>query len=101
MLDDMGTAFISATEFNHLDKALIAVRTAKKSLRAQGFNNDYISDYFIQRSYLSKTTLRQLRNESIFTGEGAEIKEEVIKNNYNVPGNIIPNSNRVICQYQK
>jgi hypothetical protein len=31
MLDDMGTAYISASEYGHLDTALTAVKVAKKS----------------------------------------------------------------------
>lgn len=69
MLDDMGTAFISVSEYGHLDDALKAVRMAKKSLRAAGHDRDFIEDYFLQRSYLSKTTMRQLKNESIYTGD--------------------------------
>lgn len=78
MLDDMATAYISVGEYGHLDMALIAIRQAKKALRASGHNSDFIQDYFLQRSYLSKTTLRQLRNESIYTGDSVSIRPEII-----------------------
>ena len=68
LLDDMATAYLS-TEFNGLDKSLIAVKTAKKALRAQGYSQADIEDYMLQRSYLSKTNLRHLCNDSIYTGD--------------------------------
>lgn len=72
LLDDMATAYLS-TEFDGLDKSLIAVKTAKKAMRAQGIKQDIIDDYFLQRSYLSKTTLRSLVNESIYTGDSITV----------------------------
>ena len=68
LLDDMGTAYIS-TEFNGLDKSLIAVKTAKKALRAQGIPSHIVDEYFIERSYLSKSQLRTFVNDSIYTEE--------------------------------
>lgn len=73
ILDDMATAYLSGREHGGLDKSLIAVRQAKKALRMQGFNQDFIDDYFLQKSYLSKTQLKQFMNESIFTGENGTI----------------------------
>lgn len=73
LLDDMATAYLS-TEFNGLDKSLIAVKTAKKALRAQGYSQTDIEDYMLQRSYLSKTNLRHLCNESIYTGDDNILK---------------------------
>lgn len=66
LLDDLGTAYIS-TEFNGLDKSLIAVKTAKKALRAQGIPAHIVNEYFIERSYLSKSQLRSFVNDSIYT----------------------------------
>ena len=66
LLDDLGTAYIS-TEFNCLDNSLIAVKTAKKAMRAQGIPQHIIDEYFIERSYLSKTQLRSFVNDSIYT----------------------------------
>ena len=68
LLDDMGTAYIS-TEFEGLDKSLIAVKTAKKALRAQGIPAHIVDEYFIERSYLSKSQLRNFVNDSIYTEE--------------------------------
>jgi hypothetical protein len=70
MLDDMATAYISASEYGHLDTALTAVKVAKKAMRAQGLTQDLIDDYFLQRSYLSKTQLREFKNSSIYTDNG-------------------------------
>jgi hypothetical protein len=72
LLDDMGTAYLS-TEFNGLDKSLIAVKTAKKAMRAQGIPQHTIDDYFLERSYLSKSQLRNFCNDSIYTGESVRI----------------------------
>ena len=66
LLDDLATAYIS-TEFNGLDDSLIAVKTAKKAMRAQGIPQHIIDEYFIERSYLSKTQLRNFVNDSIYT----------------------------------
>jgi len=68
LLDDMATAYLS-TDFDGLDKSLVAVKTAKKAMRAQGIRQDIIDDFFLQRSYLSKTTLRSLVNDSIYMGD--------------------------------
>lgn len=73
LLDDMATAYLS-TEFNGLDKSLIAVKTAKKALRAQGYSQEVIDDYMLQRSYLSKTNLRHLMNDSIYTDDSVMVK---------------------------
>jgi len=73
VLDDMATAYLS-TEFNGLDKSLIAVKTAKKALRAQGYSQEVIDDYMLQRSYLSKTNLRHLMNDSIYTDDSVMVK---------------------------
>jgi hypothetical protein len=70
MLDDMATAYISVSEYGHLDTALTAVKVAKKAMRAQGLTQDLIDDYFLQRSYLSKTQLREFKNSSIYTDNG-------------------------------
>jgi hypothetical protein len=70
MLDDMATAYISVSEYGHLDTALTAVKVAKKAMRAQGLTQDLIDDYFLQRSYLSKTQLRDFKNQSIYTDTG-------------------------------
>jgi hypothetical protein len=34
MLDDLGTAFISAPEYGHLDASLVSIKVAKKAMRA-------------------------------------------------------------------
>ena len=68
LLDDIATAYIS-TEFNGLDKSLIAVKTAKKAMRAQGIPAHIIDEFFIERSYLSKSQLRNFVNDSIYTEE--------------------------------
>jgi hypothetical protein len=77
LLDDMATAYLS-TEFNGLDESLIAVKTAKKAMRAQGIPQDVIDEYFLLRP-LSKTRLRELKNESIYTGDSVTVKP-VIEN---------------------
>ena len=70
MLDDMGSAYLYAYDNNeHLDKSLLTVRVSRKSLKAKGYAKDFINDYFIQRSYLSKTTLKSLSHESIFLSD--------------------------------
>lgn len=68
LLDDLATAYIS-TEFNGLDKSLIAVKTAKKALRAQGIPAHIVDEFFIERSYLSKSQLRNFVSDSIYTEE--------------------------------
>ena len=68
LFDDLATAYIS-TEFNGLDKSLIAVKTAKKALRAQGIPAHIVNEFFIERSYLSKSQLRNFVNDSIYTEE--------------------------------
>ena len=70
LLDDMATAYIS-TEFNGLDNSLVAVKTAKKAMRAQGIPQHIIDEYFIERSYLSKTQLRSFVNDSIYTEDNS------------------------------
>lgn len=77
MLDDMATAYLSGREHGGLDRSLIAVRQAKKALRMQGFKQDFIDDYFLQKSYLSKTQLKQLMADSIFTGDNGEINPAI------------------------
>ncbi len=76
LYDDMATAYIS-DEFDGLDKSLVAVKTAKKALRAKGIRQDIIDDYFLQRSYLSKTVLRQLVNDSIYTDNTVSIAPHI------------------------
>jgi len=85
MLDDLATAYISASEFGHLDKSLISIRTAKKHMRAQGHTKEQINDYFLERSYLSKTTLRQITTDSIYNADNSlkPIIENLTINNYN------------------
>jgi len=70
MLDDLASAYISASEFNGLDNSLIAIRTGKKALRAVGHSKAIVNDYFIERSYLSKTRLKSFKNDSIYTDSG-------------------------------
>ena len=75
LIDDLGTAYLS-TDFNGLDESLKAVRKARKYLTAQGFSQADIDDYFLEKSCLSKTRLKQLRNESIYN-EDCSIRREV------------------------
>ena len=77
LLDDMATAYLS-DEFHGLDKSLVAIKTAKKAMRAQGIKQDIIDEYFLQRSYLSKTQLRQFVNDSIYTGDSLRPEVENI-----------------------
>lgn len=83
MLDDMATAYISGVEHSGLDKSLTAVRTAKKALRMQGFSQDFIDDFFLQTSYLSKKKFKQIRNElltdTIYSGQNGALNP-VIEN---------------------
>ena len=37
-----------------------------------------IDDFFIERSYLSKTRLRNILNDSIYTGDSVTIKPEIV-----------------------
>ena len=69
MLDDMATAYISNKEYGHLDKSLIVTRTARKNLKAQGFSKAEIDDFLLQKSYLSKTTMRKICNDSIYNDD--------------------------------
>lgn len=75
MLDDMATAYLSS-EFDGLDKSLLAVKATRKYLIAKGFTRAEINDYLLQRSYISKTSLRKLRLESIYN-EDFSIRYEV------------------------
>ena len=78
LLDDVATAYIS-TEFNGLDNSLVAVKTAKKAMRAQGIPNHLIDEYFIERSYLSKTQLKSFVNDSIYTEDDSTKLRPVVE----------------------
>lgn len=75
MLDDMATAYLS-TDFNGLDKSLLAVKTTKKLLRSMGYSKSEIQDYLLEHSYITKTRIRKLRIESIYN-EDCTIRKEV------------------------
>lgn len=90
MLDDMATAYISASDHGGLDKALAAVRTFKKLLRSHGHTTADINDFLIEKSYISKRRIRELKTESIFYGgDSVTIKEEImdIKTDYTPDNN--------------
>lgn len=70
VLDDLSTAYLS-TDFEGLDKSLISVKMARKYLRSRGYTQAEIDDFFLQKSCLSKTSLRKLRNESIYNEDNS------------------------------
>lgn len=70
ILDDLGTAYLS-TDFEGLDKSLLSVKMARKYLSSQGYTHAEIDDFFLQKSCLSKTSLRKLRNESIYNEDNS------------------------------
>ena len=49
---------------------------ARKYLSSQGYTQAEIDDFFLQKSCLSKTSLRKLRNESIYN-EDNSVREVV------------------------
>lgn len=89
MLDDLSTAYISASEHGGLDKSLIAVRTFKKLLRSHGFTIADINDFLIEKSYISKRRIRDLKTESIFQSDSQSIRPEImaIKTEYTPDNN--------------
>ena len=74
-LDDLATAYIS-NSYNGLDESLIAVKTLKKALRANGYSVQEIEDYLIERSYITKANIRKMYNQSIYN-EDLTVKYEV------------------------
>ena len=67
MLDDCATALISQGQYNNdTDKSLQAVKNVRHILTSKGYSQAEIDDYLLERSYLSKTQIKNLRNSSIF-----------------------------------
>ena len=73
-LDDLATAYLQ--DGKPLDQGLHEVNKIKKSLRATGYSQQEIEDFLIERSYISKTSLRKYYNESIYN-EDCSIKKVV------------------------
>ena len=63
-LDDLATAYIQNDI--PLDDGLKQVNTIKKVLRVNGYTNQEIEDYLIERSYISKANIRKMYNQSIY-----------------------------------
>ena len=63
-LDDLATAYLQ--DGKPLDEGLHEVNKIKKSLRATGYSQQEIEDFLIERSYISKTSLRKYFHESIY-----------------------------------
>lgn len=63
-LDDLATAYLQ--DGKPLDEGLHEVNKIKKSLRATGYTAQEIEDFLIERSYISKTSLRKYFHESIY-----------------------------------
>ena len=63
-LDDLATAYLQ--DGKPLDQGLYEVNKIKKSLRATGYSQQEIEDFLIERSYISKTSLRKYYHESIY-----------------------------------
>ena len=74
LLDDLATAYIQHD--TPLDKALVSVKSLKKALRVNGYNDAQIEDYLIEFSYISKTQIRKLYTESIYN-EDCTIRKEI------------------------
>lgn len=72
LLDDLATAYISDS-FDTLDKSYYAVKSARVSLRAQGFTVSEIDDYLLEYSYLTKTKINKLRHQSIYMNDSPAI----------------------------
>ena len=72
-LDDLATAYLQGKP---LDDGLHEVNKIKKSLRATGYSQQEIEDFLIERSYISKTSLRKYFHESIYN-EDYTIKKVV------------------------
>ena len=73
-LDDLATAYLQ--DGKPLDQGLHEVNKIKKSLRATGYNQQEIEDFLIERSYISKASLRKYFHESIYN-EDYTIKKVV------------------------
>ena len=74
-LDDLATAYISDS-LGDLDQSLIGVKSIRKTLRANGYSQQEIEDYLIQYSYITKTQILKLYNQSIYN-EDLTVKYEV------------------------
>lgn len=75
LLDDMATAYIS-NSFNGLDESLIAVKSIRKALRANGYTAQQIDDFLVEYSYITKSQIRRYYNQSIYN-EDCSIKSNV------------------------
>ena len=76
LLDDLSTAYIS-NEFDTLDKSYYAVKSIRKSLRSQGYTLAEINDYLLEYSYITKTQINKLRNQSIYMHDSMTITPHI------------------------
>lgn len=76
LLDDLATAYISQ-DFNTLDKSFYAVKSARKSLSSAGYTLAEIDDYLLQYSYITKTQINKLRNQSIYLNDSISIAPHI------------------------
>lgn len=76
ILDDLATAYIS-NQFDGLDSSYYAVKSIRKSLLSQGFTVSEIDDYLLEYSYITKTQINKLRNQSIYMNDGISIVPEI------------------------
>ena len=73
-LDDLATAYLQ--DGKTLDQGLHEVNKIKKALKATGYSTQQIEDFLIERSYISKASLRKYFHESIYN-EDCSIKKAV------------------------
>ena len=71
-LDDLATAYIS-NSYNSLDESLIAVKSMRKALKASGYSTQQIEDFLIQFSYITKSHIRKVYNQSIYNDDNSLI----------------------------
>lgn len=76
LLDDLATAYIS-DNFDGLDKSYYAVKSIRKSLSSAGYSISEIDDYLLQYSYITKTQINKLRNQSIYMNDSCSITPHI------------------------
>lgn len=72
LCDDMASAFLTAYADNEcsLDQGLIRIKSTRKALMAIGsYSIDQINDFIVEQSYISKSTLRKMFNQSIYNDD--------------------------------
>ena len=72
MLSDMATAYISDS-FNGLDESLKAVHSMRRALSAAGYTLQEIDDFLIERSYITKSQINKMFNQSIYNDDNSLI----------------------------